>query len=299
MRKFIVSDLHGDGAVYDSIINYLENLHNEGEDVTLYINGDLVDRGPDSARMLLDVKNRIENNISFKIEYLAGNHELMIYQEAIRLQDSFFFQYTIDEELSKWYMANGMNVTNDGLLEYNLSKEEKNSLIDFVSNLKLYHKFEEKINDKNIVLVHAQCPEEVHDICDLRIKDNDLLVHDLVWTRRVNYDDRIGNKDYFTIVGHEPLINLHGYLYFKDQNYMYIDGGCSNYMCGDDRYGHVALLEVLDDSLRILTFNHNNEITSGHIFKDGMNSSIDKLDEYRKNLVQAKVKKIPNIRIVS
>ena len=47
MRKFIVSDLHGDGAIYDSVINYLENLHNEGEDITLYINGDLVDRGPE------------------------------------------------------------------------------------------------------------------------------------------------------------------------------------------------------------------------------------------------------------
>ncbi len=299
MRKFIISDLHGNGAIYDSIINYLENLHNEGEEITLYINGDLIDKGLDSARILLDVKDRIENNKSFKIEYLAGNHELMMFQEFQATGYNFFNKKTWSEKLTKWYVTNGIDITVEELNERNLSKEQLVDIVKFVSNLKLYHKFEEKINDKNIVLVHAKCPEEIHDICDLRIKDNNQLVSDLVWTRRENYEDKIGNKDYFTIIGHEPLINLHGYLYFSDQNYMDIDGGCASYACGDDRYDHTALVEVLDDSLRILTFNHNNEIISGHIFKDGMNSSIDKLDEYRKNLVKANVKKIPNIRIVS
>ena len=293
MRKFIISDLHGDGAIYDSIINYLENLYNEGEDITLYINGDLIDRGEDSARILLDVKNRIENNISFKIEYLAGNHELMMYQVATGVGISSL-------STTPWYSHNGGDVTVSGLCGNKLSKKEIDNLIDFISNLKIYHKFEEKIKDKNIVLVHAKCPEEVHDICDLRIKDDNNLVYDSVWFRRENYEDMIGNKEnYFTIVGHEPLINLHGYLYFSDQNYMDIDGGCANYVCGDDRYDHAALLEVLDDSLRILTFNHNNEIVSGHIFKDNRSTAIEKLDEYRKNLVKDKVKKISNIRIVS
>ena len=49
-------------------MNYLENV-NKKEKVILYINGDLIDRGPDSASMLIDVINRLNNN-SFNIEYM-------------------------------------------------------------------------------------------------------------------------------------------------------------------------------------------------------------------------------------
>ena len=302
MRNFIVSDLHGNGAVYDSIINYLENLYNEGEDVTLYINGDLIDKGPDTVRMFMDVKDRIENKRSFNIVYLGGNHELMMYQVGT-LKNPVYMKET------KWYKENGGEETVKSFND-NVPRERMDEILSFISNLKLYHKFEEKINGKNIVLVHAKCPEEVHDICNLRIKDDSELVDDIVWSRRENYEDRIGNKDYFTIIGHDPLINRYGYLYFKDQNYMDIDGGCANYACGDDRYDHVALVEILDNSLRILTFNNNNEIIFGNKFEiapfnndeiEGRSTSIEQsaLEEDRNRLVKAKTKKISNIRIVS
>ncbi len=44
MRKFIVSDIHGFGNFYYSIMNYLDKL-SEHEEIELYINGDLIDRG--------------------------------------------------------------------------------------------------------------------------------------------------------------------------------------------------------------------------------------------------------------
>ncbi len=44
MRKFIISDIHGFGNVYYSMMNYVDNISKE-EDVELYINGDLFDRG--------------------------------------------------------------------------------------------------------------------------------------------------------------------------------------------------------------------------------------------------------------
>ena len=63
MRKFIVSDIHGLGNFYYSIMNYLDNINKE-EDVTLYINGDVIDRGINSAEILLD----LYRNIIFKIK---------------------------------------------------------------------------------------------------------------------------------------------------------------------------------------------------------------------------------------
>ena len=78
MRKFIISDLHGNGNIYKTVMSYLDNISSK-EDITLYINGDLIDRGLDSVNMLLDVKRRITKG-PFKIVYLGGNHELMMYQ---------------------------------------------------------------------------------------------------------------------------------------------------------------------------------------------------------------------------
>ena len=62
MKNFIISDLHGNGNIYDSVMAYLNNLYKE-DDLTLYINGDLIDRGEDSARMLLDIENKIKKNL--------------------------------------------------------------------------------------------------------------------------------------------------------------------------------------------------------------------------------------------
>ena len=39
MRKFIISDIHGLGNVYYSIMNYLDNI-SKLESLELYINGD-------------------------------------------------------------------------------------------------------------------------------------------------------------------------------------------------------------------------------------------------------------------
>ena len=68
MRKFIISDIHGNGDIYDTIISYLDNV-GCNEEVHLYINGDLIDREYDSFRVLMDVLERIngKGNINFII----------------------------------------------------------------------------------------------------------------------------------------------------------------------------------------------------------------------------------------
>lgn len=72
MKTFIVSDLHGQKKVYDSIIKYFSAIDDE---TTLYILGDVVDKGYDGIGILQDIINR--KNITIKM--IAGNHELMLY----------------------------------------------------------------------------------------------------------------------------------------------------------------------------------------------------------------------------
>ena len=290
MRNFIVSDLHGNGNIYYSIINYLENLNSEiDEDITLYINGDLIDRGDYSAEMLIDVINRINNN-SFNIEYLGGNHELMMYQASLRMKDRKWPQ------LNDWMLYNGGKVTKNRLEEL-VSLEEELDIIKFISNLKIYHKFKEKINDKNIVLVHAKCPKKVEDTCHIKIKDNNIDVYRALWSRKgESFVRRLGNDDYFTIVGHTQVLNDLGYRYDKEDNVINIDGGCAGYACGYKELDHTPLVELdnKNNKLNILTFNNNNEIIYGNYFNEESipidNNTLDKHRKYLKS--NDKVKKL-------
>ena len=292
LRKFIISDIHGNGNVYYSIMNYLDNISKD-EEIILYINGDLIDRGIESAEILLDIKRRIEEN-RYKIIYLGGNHELLMYKfYEDRKKDKVLSQY------NDWY-DNGGWITDYSLDEIlNYDKDEIFRISDFVGELNIYYKFSEKINGKNIVLVHAACPMNVSDNCNLKIKDDDSLVNYCVWTREydpfIPFRCRIGNDRYFSIVGHTPNDNKYGYVYNSKENYINIDGGCSRYVSGDFSCDHVPLIEIKDNYLKILTFNNNNEIIYGNYF-DGNKSIIindNDLDKDRRYLnKKLKIKKL-------
>lgn len=277
MRQFIVSDLHGNGNIYKSVIGYLENI-NKDDEVILYINGDLIDRGIDSPYMLLDIRNRIINNKGFKIKYIAGNHELMMYKSLYGDRPSFF-------DTAVWF-SNGGGITNDKIQEL-LDKKEKLQLIKFISELDIYHKFNEKIDNKNIVLVHAKCPNVINDICDLKLKDNN-KIYNYVWTREDDLSpilkESLGNKDYFTIIGHTSQKDKKGYKYYPEHNCLNIDGGCSYYAYGYKQYDHTPLVEIDNNKLNILTFNNNNEIIYGNYFinKESIEMNNNELEKQRK-----------------
>ncbi len=252
MRKFIVSDLHGNDKIYYSIINYLNNVDNNNN-VTLYINGDLIDRGYGSGEMLIDVYNRIINNIGFKINYLAGNHEFMMYNASRRLEYNKSF-YSLNGEV---WLDNGGNITTV-TLEDLVTFEEQMKLCNFLSTLDIYHKFDETISNKPIVLVHAMCPWIVDDNCNLKIKDTGVYYNadrnrrDYVYSlndpvfmstwARLNdpYFDhivkRLGNDKYYSIVGHTPIFNNPGFNYDKLDNVLNIDGGSAMYVYKLENY---------------------------------------------------------------
>lgn len=281
MRKFIVSDLHGNLNIYCSIINYLENLSKDDE-LILYINGDLIDRGRFSFKMLLDIKNRIENKKSFDIKYLAGNHELMMYQTALKMKNGIW------PRLSNWYSNGGLVTLNS--MQALLNLKEQVQIIKFISELDVYHKFKEKLDGEQIVLVHARCPKDVNDICDLKLKDNNANVSKALWTREEDLSfilkESLGNKDYFTIIGHTPVYDEKGYTYDSEYKCLNIDGGCAAYAIGRFEFNHTPLVEIDENNNRliILTFNNSNEIINANYFteKKSVKLSNNELDEKKK-----------------
>ena len=260
MRNFIVSDLHGCGIVYKSMMDYLNNI-SKHDDVTLYINGDLIDRGIESWDMFCDVRNRQkEKDSKIKIEYLAGNHELLMLN-ALKYDKEFMDLWI---ENGGWRIIHHMN---DKIAE---NEENKDEIIDYISNLKIYHKFPNTIDGKQIVLVHAACPKNVLDECEYSLKDSDKVEY-FLWGQNSGryraYRGKIGNPDYFTIVGHTPNFKKYGVEYNKDENYLNIDGGLSAFAKGEFDVDHAPLIELRNKFLKILTFNNKNEIIAGNYFE--------------------------------
>lgn len=71
-KSYVCSDIHGMKGSYQEL---LEKLN---EDDILYILGDATDRGKDGIDILFDIKKHVEGELKPKIEYILGNHDLML-----------------------------------------------------------------------------------------------------------------------------------------------------------------------------------------------------------------------------
>ena len=256
MKKYVVSDLHGDGLIYATIISYLENVHPR-EDFKLYVNGDVIDRGENSADILLDIYDKMSSE-SYPIELLAGNHELMMWQAFQERRNGVY-----GDNCKLWLEYNEGKITDELLQSRLQSKDKILEVVDFISNLKVCEPLKEKMSGKQIVLVHASCPLDVEKDKELRLTDLNIGNEYLEWAREqdpfIPFRCRIGNKDYFSIVGHTPNHSLNGFEFHKEDNYFNIDGGIFR----------TPLVQVNDEFLRIITLNNKGQVVSGNYFSKG------------------------------
>ncbi len=328
MRKFVVSDLHGDYNTYFSIVAYLENVAKEDE-VELYIAGDLIDQGIYSLDILMDVKKRIEGDSPFKVIYLGGNHEWMAVDCYHIMNDDYIYFNDARNDFKIHYRSKREKFDNTywgqqyflSDLKYDfedcLTVEEEENMFNMFKNLKIYQKLEETLNDKPIVIVHAKCPDNPKDICDLTIesickdvmntiekRQYGMFSHLVTAEEQQHYDlicaskvprineknppkVNLGNENYFTIVGHTIVNNKYGFEYIKSDNVIDIDGGNKLYWRGNFDCDHLPLVKIdsKNNRLIILTFNHNNEIIYGNYFDEKVTHMNDiELNSYKKNL---------------
>lgn len=277
MKKFIVSDLHGCSDIYVSLITYLENLSLvSNEKVHLYINGDLIDRGLDSYKMLIDVINRCKSNDNLVVHYIAGNHEQLMFESCLdKLKCGHF-------NIDSWDL-NGSYATKNGISQ--MPYNEFIDLINFIGNLDVYQKFPERVGKDNVLLVHASAPRVILNRCDLKLSSNTEMVNDALWARLgKNGCKTLGKQGYFTIVGHTPNCGRHGFTFDHNTKVLNIDSGCGKYANGAFEYDRVPVVEVLDGYLKVYVFNHDNEIVEGFYIKNNVKKMPEKEVE-RNNLL--------------
>ena len=203
---YVMSDLHGQ---YDKYKDMLTQINFSKHD-TLYVLGDVLDRGEHGLKILLDMMNR--NNIVM----ILGNHEYMAVQclPIITQDTTDEFLNSLEEEklhiLQDWLTEGGIHT----LKEYKtLTLQQRKQIIDYLYESLLFEEI--SINDKKFILVHAGLGNYAKD---KMLEDYEL--EELVWSRPDYASQGIDDPDTFIVCGHTPTLTLHGKakIYHKEQS---------------------------------------------------------------------------------
>lgn len=190
-RTIAIGDIHGCKKPLEEML--FEKLQIKEED-TIYLLGDLIDRGPDSKGVIdLILSLKMEG---FNIQALLGNHEEMMLQSGLN-QHCFL----------KWIRNGGTETLKS--FEVNLFADMPEKYKDFFAQLKHY------IETDQYIFVHAGLSFAHENIFEDR--------EAMLWLR-TNQDFEPALKNKKLIHGHTP-VSLD---YIKNQkgNCFNIDGGC-------------------------------------------------------------------------
>ena len=214
---YTVSDLHG---CYDKYQKLLETL-NLGENDTLYVLGDVIDRGPKGFHMMLDIASRPN------VVCLMGNHEAMAKDALPAILgslegNSYFLNHRDRENVSLWFRNGGETSLQDFL---RLDKAQRDTVWEYLLSLPLYREVE--IGNRKFVLVHGGL-ERFSPSRPLEEYEPD----EILWCRPE--PDTVYFPDRCVVLGHTPTHFLYetmghpasGGKIFRTESFIDIDCGC-------------------------------------------------------------------------
>ena len=178
--RYAISDIHGDFNSFEKMIKLINLKPSD----TLYILGDIIDRGREPVKLLKYIMEQ-ENFVC-----LIGNHEKMAIDSLVR------------NHLSYNWCDNGGSVTYEQL--HTEGAEFKRNIIKWMRMLPLFY----IIDDLKIILIHAGFYADKEDTNwqDI-VKKND--IDDFVWARpKGSFTYNGGNTGYKYIVGHTPTLSI-------------------------------------------------------------------------------------------
>lgn len=188
---YVMSDLHGNYESYRKMFNLIGFSGND----TLYLLGDICDRGPEPEKIYIDIMNKSN------IFCLKGNHETMA--EGVL---PYLLGYrkkpprSIYEANYRIWMQNGGESTVSAL--YRCREKTQMRIVDYIEEMP-FVKDGISLGGREFILVHAgldgYTPEKEWDA---------YTPYDLVWARP-DYDAKLWEeKNKYLIVGHTPTLML-------------------------------------------------------------------------------------------
>lgn len=207
MATYVISDIHGE---YDMFVRLLDKIGLKETD-TLYILGDVLDRGPHPIkvmRRLMEMPNVVP---------MVGNHELMAMAcldflcREVTEETAAEVEFGVTEDLSCWLM-NGSMTTIDEF--YRLDRRMQRRIIEYIREFKTYAEL--TVNGEKYLLVHAGLgnffPGKRMD---------DYTLDELLWERQ-DYEVQYF-EDQYIVTGHTPTQNIlgnpkPGFIYRKNRH---------------------------------------------------------------------------------
>lgn len=180
---YAVSDLHG---CYDKFINLLKKINFSDSD-TLYILGDVVDRGNDGIKLLLYL-NECKNIIT-----LRGNHDYKAYCLLKGLASSYDkIKIKAFKRDAVVWLCDGGKPTYESFMK--LNDKEKETVLKFLNSMSVYE--ETDIGGNSFFLSHT-VPEK-----EKMLDFDSCKMHDFI-LGEPDYEE-VYFPDKFIVTGHTP-----------------------------------------------------------------------------------------------
>ena len=199
MATYVCSDLHGLKNRYDRMIQQIK------QEDTLYILGDVIDRGPHGIKILWDVMHR--DNVIM----LLGNHELMMkeyYEVMLHPQQSVLERDVI---INRWTR----NHCEPTIAEFEaMDKASQREILNYLSSL-IVAVCDLRVHQECFYLTHAYPQRTVKEgiIYQKTVKTYGLELRDFVWERFQKPMEFFNDRT--VIVGHTPTMYVQSCLPYE------------------------------------------------------------------------------------
>ena len=208
--SLILTDIHG---CYDEMVSLIDR---SGAD-QVYICGDLIDRGPDSKKVVdLVIANRDY------IHCILGNHELMAI-EAIGSYDPHLPSSNLLLQDSDWFFNGGRAV-----FDSYSSLDDLYTHIEFFKSLPIYRVLPYTHNGKQVLLSHTLITNHITDPIDIGPSYSDIgdACTPFVWDRSKAPNP---TSKYYNVFGHTPTDYYAGLSKqpYITEHYANLDTGCA------------------------------------------------------------------------
>ncbi len=224
---YVMSDIHG---CKDEYLKALKTINLRDQD-TLYVLGDVVDRGSDGIEILQDMMMRPN------IIPLIGNHDymalLMLSKLNVAITEENVDNYLTTEDMTSFvnWLSDGGNPTIEAFRR--LSRDDKDAVLEYLEEFSLYE--EVTAGGRDYILVHGGLEPFVpgKDLEDYELYE---MIFEAPDYSKVYFKDKI------LVTGHRPTLTLEGEDKGKilcKNNHIAIDCGCVyggklGVMCLDD-----------------------------------------------------------------